>query len=312
MTPRNNGEIRKTREEKAPRGTCGTFYSPAQAITSSDQSFLKAAYENAPTTTLTVFKTELDNALKNSKLSTDINSKNKLAHFLAQTGHETGGGKNFIEDLHYQTETAVAKFSYFRKNKHEAYTYGKVTKQFIDFLNKNPKEAAKYGKTPIISYSEVHGANPEAIANRAYSNRDGNGDVASGNGWRYRGRGMMQTTSKNNYRSASANVLTLFGEQVDFVNNPDLVAEPLYAMKTALIYWHVNHIGNTVDTIVKRKADVSAVTRAVTKKINPPLDGFEKRLNRAKRFLALPFFKECLETAQNTITLISFFLRGLA
>jgi len=88
----------------------------------------------------------------------------------------------------------------------------------------------KYGKTPIISYSGVHGANPEAIANRAYGNRYGNGGVESGDGWRYRGRGMTQLTFKDNYKT-SPSLFSNYIKEYKFFDNPDLVATPEYAMK---------------------------------------------------------------------------------
>ena len=284
----------------------------SDAVTAVPIEVLQAAYGSAQASTLGVFQKNLNDALKHPALSAQINSKGKLAHFLAQTGQETGGGRRFTEDLYYQTKPLVDNFGYFKKHHDEAYIHGKVTKKFIKFLNKNTQEAKKYGKTPIISYSEVHGANPETIANRIYANRGGNGDVSSGDGWRYRGRGTIQITLKDNYKLASANMLTIFGEKVDFLDKPDLVAEPPYAMKTTLIYWHDNRIGNIVDTLLKQEADVSAVNRAVTKKINSELTHLDLRLEKVNKLLALPFFKECIETAKNTTALISYLLRGLA
>ncbi|WP_437558221.1 lysozyme inhibitor LprI family protein [Acidithiobacillus sulfuriphilus] len=181
----------------------------SDAVTTVPIEVLQAAYGRAQASTLGVFQKNLNDALKHPALSAQINSKGKLAHFLAQTASETGAGAYFTEQINYRAD-ALLTLGYFNKHGDEAWQHGKVTKEFIDFLNKNPKEAEKYGKTPIISYSEVHGANPEAIANRAYGNRYGNGEVESGDGWRYRGRGMTQFTFKDNYKNITNSFQQLY------------------------------------------------------------------------------------------------------
>ena len=73
--------------------------------------------------------------------------------------------------------------------------------------------------------------NPEALANKVYANRMGNGDTASGEGWKYRGRGLIQLTGKDNYAALTRAL------NVDFVKDPDLVATPQYAALSAAWFW---------------------------------------------------------------------------
>jgi putative chitinase len=93
---------------------------------------------------------------------------------------------------------------------------------------------------------------PQAIANRVYADRLGNGDEAGGDGWRYRGRGLKQLTGRANYVDAAA------GLARPYVERPDLVAEPLDACLTAAWYWHTIK-GN----LLADSAQWDAITRAV-------------------------------------------------
>jgi putative chitinase len=113
-----------------------------------------------------------------------INTIERLAHFLAQCHHESGGFTKVRENLNY-SEKALLK------------TFPKY------FKGKDPKPYVK---------------NPEALANYVYANRGENGSEASGDGWRHRGRGYIQLTLKGNYRAFDAFV------DEDILANPDLVA----------------------------------------------------------------------------------------
>ena len=114
----------------------------------------------------------------------NCNTALRLAHFLAQCGHESGGFKAVSENLNYSEKGLLKTFK----------------KYFT------PELAKKYAK------------NPEMIASRVYANRMDNGDEASKEGWIFRGRGYLQCTGKSNYKLLSQE----FG--VDFLSNPDLVA----------------------------------------------------------------------------------------
>jgi putative chitinase len=109
----------------------------------------------------------------------------RAAHFFAQTAHETGGYKLFSENLNYSAQGLQGIFGkYFPGNLEESYA-----------------------------------RNPEKIANRVYASRMGNGDEKSGDGWKYRGRGALQLTGKDNY-AAFAKYL----QKPEIMTNPDLVA----------------------------------------------------------------------------------------
>ena len=149
----------------------------------------------------------------------DISNKYRIAAFLSQVAHESGGFKFVVENLNYSADALLRVFP-------------------------------KYFPTPEIA--NAYARQPERIANRAYANRMGNGDEASGDGWAYRGRGLIQLTGKNNYAS--------FSLQMD--NNclvePDIVAEPKLAALSAGWYWNSRNINPVADT-----DDVKEVTRLV-------------------------------------------------
>ena len=120
----------------------------------------------------------------------------KAAHFFAQTSHETGGYKLFSENLNYSAE-GLQK------------TFGKY-----------------FTKELATSYAKQ----PEKIANRVYSSRMGNGDEASGDGWKYRGRGALQLTGKDNYIAFSK-----YLNKPEIIINPDLVATD-YSFDSAMFF----------------------------------------------------------------------------
>jgi hypothetical protein len=91
----------------------------------------------------------------------------------------------------------------------------------------NPDDAQRYGRT------ESHSADPVAIANLAYANRNGNGDADSGNGWAYRGRGLFQLTGRANYRAFTEWHESVFRESIDFEADPCRAADPRYAVRSA-------------------------------------------------------------------------------
>lgn len=168
----------------------------------------------------------------------DINTPLRIAHFMAQIDHESGL-KPISENLNYSYEGLLKTFGkYFTKGSALLYT-----------------------------------RQPEKIANRVYANRMGNGNEASGEGWKYRGRGFIQITGKENY----------FRLQVDtdlqVVKNPDLLLEEANAMLSACWFWKLKGLNILAD-----KNDIIGVT----KKINGGLNGINHRkelLNRWKLIL---------------------------
>lgn len=169
-------------------------------------------------------------------------SRLRLAHFFAQVLHESGGMRYDMENLNYSAKALRAVFG-------------------------------KYFKTK--SQAEQYARKPEKIANRVYAKRMGNASEASGDGWKYRGRGLIQLTGKNNYKAFAK---WIGNEQV--LEEPDLVASE-YAVQSAVYYWD-RHKLNTI-------ADKDDVVR-LTKKINGGLNGLAHRkelLIKANGLLAM-------------------------
>jgi len=147
-----------------------------------------------------------------------INTPLRISHFLAQLLHESGNLLRTTENLNYG---APGLLSTFRK-------YFTV------------EQATQYARKP------------EKIAARVYANRMENGDEATGDGWKYRGRGYIQLTGKSNYKALTESL------NVDFVANPDLVATPQYAALSAGWYWNSRGINKLADA-----DDILKVTKAI-------------------------------------------------
>jgi putative chitinase len=160
-----------------------------------------------------------------------INTPERLAHFLGQCHHESGGFKFTTENTNYSDVGLKKRFN----------------KYFKD------KDISKYAR------------NPEKIANLVYANRMGNGDEASGDGFRFRGRGYIQLTGKNNYKAFDKFV------DDDIVLNPELVATK-YPLLTAAWFWDVNDLNEICDKGVNK-----STIFAVTKKVNGGIKGLEER-----------------------------------
>jgi putative chitinase len=156
----------------------------------------------------------------------------RAAHFFAQTAHETGEYKAFSENLSYST----------------------------DGLKKI------FGKYFPGTLAEGYARNPEKIANRVYGNRMGNGDEASGEGWKFRGRGALQLTGKENYTAFSK-----YLNKPEILVNPDLVANE-YAFESAMFFFDKNKLW----TICDKGIDDVSIT-ALTKRINGGTLGLDHR-----------------------------------
>jgi putative chitinase len=172
----------------------------------------------------------------------DINNPLRLAHFLSQCAHESGNFKFINENLNYSADGLQ-----------------KIFKKYFP----NPEIAAKYARKP------------EMIANKVYANRMGNGDEASGDGWKYRGSGYIQLTGKDNFK--------LFNEYVedDIVANPNLVAEK-YPLTSAAFFFSKNGL----NLIADKGAGVEIVTQ-ITKRVNGGTHGLDDRLAKFKTFTSI-------------------------
>lgn len=143
-------------------------------------------------------------ALNAAMAQFSINTPARQAAFLAQISHESARLSAVQENLNYGAAGLVDTFR----------------NEFT------PEEAQTYAR------------HPEAIANRAYANRNGNGNEASGDGWKYRGRGLMETTGLANYLHCRDKLRALLSIPVpDFVTDPDQVSTPQWAAMCAGLFW---------------------------------------------------------------------------
>jgi len=167
--------------------------------------------------------------------SYSVNTPLRQAHFFSQMEHESGL-KPIGENLNYGIGGLLSTFS----------------KYFTE-------DTAK-----------IYARKPEKIANKVYANRMGNGNEASGDGWKYRGRGFIQITGKNNYIILSKDT------KIDFVNNPDLLLTEVNSMISALWYWNKNALNALAD-----ENDVKGITR----RINGGYNGLEHRKELLAKYL---------------------------
>ncbi|MFO0555526.1 MAG: hypothetical protein U0271_44525 [Polyangiaceae bacterium] len=161
----------------------------------------------------------------------------RKAHIFAQVREEVGTGlKPLAENMNYTESRLKEVFSYFKKHTDEAALYGR---------------------------NSEHGADQEAIANRAYANRLGNGDVASGDGWRYRGKGYLQLTGKDNYSTIQNEIAAKDPNcGIDIIVNGDDILTGKGAMISAFGFWSHNNCNSAADG-GDDDADVDAVTAIV-------------------------------------------------
>ena len=168
-----------------------------------------------------------------------INTPLRIAHFIAQVAHESGSFKYSSENLNYGAKGLRSTFG-------------------------------KYFKTDELA--EEYARQKEKIANRVYGNRMGNGDENSGDGWRFRGRGLIQLTGKENYQKCAKDI------GIDIDRQPDkLATDPQAAVFAAAWFWNSRRLNNYAD-----KDDVLTIT----KKINGGTKGLDDRkayLERAKK-----------------------------
>ena len=174
-----------------------------------------------------------------------ISTPLRQAHFLAQTGHESAGFLKVEEGLNYSENALTAMFG------------KRITAE----------QARAYGR------NAMHVANQKMIASIIYANRNGNGDVASGDGYRYRGRGLIQITGKANY---SALVKQL---GADVAANPDLLLRYHFAAMSAAAWWKNHGLNDLADS-----DDVTSITRIINGGTNG-LDDRKSRLSKSKGIL---------------------------
>lgn len=116
---------------------------------------------------------------------------------------------------------------------------------------------------PTLAIAQTLAGNPQQLANHVYANRNGNGDEASGDGWRYRGRGLIQLTGRKNYTRAAQDL------DRDYVATPDLVLQPADACLSAAWFWHAGNLNALADA-----GRIDDITRAIN---GPAMAGARER-----------------------------------
>ncbi|MEN4578195.1 glycoside hydrolase family 19 protein [Pantoea agglomerans] len=174
-----------------------------------------------------------------------ISTPLRQAYFLAQTGHESAGFLRVEEGLNYSENALTAMFG------------KRITAE----------QARAYGR------NAMHPANQKMIASIIYANRNGNGDVNSGDGYRYRGRGLIQITGKANYEA----LVKQLG--ADVVANPDLLLGYRFAAMSAAAWWKNHGLNELADS-----NDVTRITRVINGGTNG-LDDRKSRLSKSKGIL---------------------------
>lgn len=181
---------------------------------------------------------EWEPALNETFMRWNIATPQAQAAFIGQCGHECGHFKILEENLNYRAEALMRLW---------------------------PR------RFPTLEIANQYARNPRKIANKVYGGRMGNRDEASGDGFRFRGRGCIQLTGHSNYFHAGKAL------GVDFVKEPDLVATPKYAALTAGWFWAThgcNELANQGDWV------------ALTKRINGGTIGLQDRIKHTQLALA--------------------------
>lgn len=152
----------------------------------------------------------------------ELNTRPRVTAFLAQAGVESNQLRHLEENLYYTSAERIVRV----------------------FLRRFDGDGDRRIDPEEITAAERFVRRPEALANFVYANRFGNGDEASGDGWRYRGRGIFQLTFKDQYRSCS---IAIAGDADTLLLNPEFLTDPDYACLSAAWYWREKNLNRWAD-----------------------------------------------------------------
>jgi len=179
------------------------------------------------------------NALHQILPAYDINTPERVAAFMAQCAHESGYFKFLKENLNYRAESLMKTW---------------------------PRHF------PTMEIAKQYERQPQKIANRAYANRMGNGDEASGDGWRYLGRGLIQLTGKENYSWFAASIETPVEEMPEYLQTFE------GAVQSACWFWDQNGLNKFADS-----RDIQTMSR----RINGGTIGLDDRIQKYNKYLKI-------------------------
>lgn len=191
-----------------------------------------------------MLSTKYKSLLSSAKISTPL----RLAHFMTQLEHESGL-KPISENLNYSAKRMLEIFKHdFDTNRDK-------------WLSPQEKEKVR----DLIGH-------PDRIANFVYANQNGNGNEASKEGWKFRGRGFIQITCKNNYIALSKDI------GIDYVNNPDLLLTEADSMISAIWFWNKHNLNKLAD---------QDKIREITRVINGGYNGLDDRIRLLDKYKKL-------------------------
>jgi putative chitinase len=177
--------------------------------------------------------------LENAFAKYDISTPQRQAAFIGQCAHESGNFKNLEENLNYKPEALMRVWP---------------------------------SRFPDLPTAMKYAHNQEAIANKVYGGRMGNGPEETGDGWKYHGRGLIQLTGKENYANCGS------GIGVDLLSNPSLLNTPEYAALSAAWFWNKKGLNSLADA-----QDYDTMT----KRINGGVIGLEDRKAKIAKALSI-------------------------
>jgi len=181
-------------------------------------------------------------SLIDDMLVNGIDTPLRASHFLAQVAHESGDFKFKSENLNY--------------------SYSLLIKVFPKYFNS--------------ANAQDYHRQPEKIANRVYANRLGNGNEESGDGWKYKGRGYIQITGKDNYKTFSD-----WAKNKAIIETPEIVSDDKYAGLSAIWFWNKNGLSKIADTDNLR--DDKTLIK-ITSRVNGGTNGLADRLEKFNHY----------------------------
>lgn len=200
-----------------------------------DDNILKAIFPQSTAENRTKYLPGLNLTL----IRYNMDNAPRVMAFLATIGHESGQLKYVVENLNYSAAGLMKTWP---------------------------------ARFPTEATANEYARNPEKIANNVYAGRMGN--TSPGDGWKYRGRGLIQLTGKSNYSLATEEMYSLpLG--VDFVLEPELIATPEYATQSAGWFWYRNGLNELADKLTT--ANEYEAFKVIVKKVNGGTIGLEDR-----------------------------------